>query len=194
MTELISTNGFTPTGAGTSGVIKDGNTITGRVSQNGYAVFAQEPITFKQNDIGRKFKVVLDVSHSLDNYKTFTGCSFLNGAVNNWSVVNNFTVSANENKHIEAEYVPTSQGNLGIYCYGGDANVNITCKIYDITDIPSDMLPMISFDTLNTVKYIHAAISDKAIIADKAVELVHKDRDISCWGDSLTYGYGAHTW
>lgn len=176
MTELISTNGFTPTG--TSGISKDGNTITGTVPQNGYVVFAQEPITFKQTDIGRKFKIVLDVSHSLDHYKTFTGCSFLYGAVNNWSVVENFTVVANENKHIEAEYVPTSKGNFGIYCYGGDANVNITCKIYDITDIPSDMLPMISFDTLNTVKYIHAIIVDK-------------DRDISCLGDSLTYGYGA---
>lgn len=183
VTELISSNGFTPTGV--SGISKDGNTITGTASQSEYVVFTQSPVTFKQTDIGRKFKIVLDVSHSLDNVKTFTGCSFLNGAVNNWSAVNNFTVKANESKHVEADYIPTSQGNLGFYCYGGQAVVNITCKIYDITDIPIDMLSVISFDTLNTVKYIRATISDKAI------ELADKDRDISCWGDSLTYGYGA---
>lgn len=164
----------------------NGNTINANATQSSCIGIKTPDNTFVT---GHKYRIVLELSHDYGADKSFAGVSFNNNIVNNWKVFSSIIVLPGITVKSIVDYVATHDGTLGIYCYGGNANVNITVKIYDITNIDVDNVSKIAFSSANyDVYYNHADYADHAKIADMVAE---SENDIVCWGDSLTYGYGA---
>lgn len=149
------------------------NTLKATMPQN-TGVYIKNNNLFKS---GKHYKIAIQLQTTKN--RTFGIVSISGNTVNNWGVGN---IGSGVTQKI-IDYKPTVNGDFGLYAYGNDSTITAIVKIFEVSNISDDILETIDFLT----------IDKKAIflLAKKAELIDETNRNISCIGDSLTYGYGA---